>query len=336
VLLIDDNASNGWQATLEKVFACPVDTLTSHEEVLDFEKTKFSSYDLIFLDLYLPLKKGHNVKKNSEDSLSILKALKMELPQVPVIVFTASNKSWTLLEIMQMGADGMYVKESPDFIGEGDHSKQNFKSFVVIVKDTLKKYDILRPYWQHIQSILSDSNFITISDSPQKLQSRMAERLKMFYGLLKKGFEQWEYDKETFFYSDYELSFITLWSVLNEIQEAYFHKEQPNISIAHGTEIYTAHPDGSPLTYWDEPSHKQQKWTIGSSVFCDYEYTFKTDSITSLPKVRGRKYQLTSKRMSGFILTWNQFIMNSASQEIRHDYERDIRMQIAFILIKKF
>ncbi len=53
----------------------------------------------------------------------------------------------------------------------------------------------------------------------------------MFYGLLKKGHEQRAYDKTTFFYSDYELAFMTLWSTLNEIQAYRYDKTSPPTHI---------------------------------------------------------------------------------------------------------
>jgi hypothetical protein len=46
----------------------------------------------------------------------------------------------------------------------------------------------------------------------------------MFYGLLKKGYEQSSYDKETFFYSGYKIAFMTLWSTLNDIQAYRYNK----------------------------------------------------------------------------------------------------------------
>jgi DNA-binding NarL/FixJ family response regulator len=336
VLLIDDNAMNGWQATLEKIFDCPVTVISSYEDLVDIDQAEYSSYDIIFLDLYMPLKTGYSVGKNYESSLAILKDFKMMFPHIPVVVFTASNKLWTLREVMQMGADGMYVKESPEYARDNDHSKQNFRSFVQIIKEILEKYKILRPYWQHIQSILSDTDFTTISDSPQKLRSRMVERLKMFYGLLKKGFEQWEYDKETFFYSDYELSFITLWSVLNEVQEAYFQKTQPAISINLSSNTYTTHPNRVPLTYLDRPQQKHHKWVIGADVFCEYDYFFELDS-SGTPLIVSRSwYKLKHEQKSTFFLRGSQFDTDLGLSRTKVDYEKDIRMQIAFILIKKF
>jgi hypothetical protein len=87
-----------------------------------------------------------------------------------------------------------------------------------------EKYKVLRPFWKAIRDILSNRNFQRIENGPRKMKDRLEERLKMFYGLLKKGHEQSDYDKKTFFYSDYELAFMTLWSCLNEIQEYQFQK----------------------------------------------------------------------------------------------------------------
>jgi hypothetical protein len=230
----------------------------------------------------------------------------------------------------------MYVKESPEFFHELHYSKQNFKSLVKTVQDTLTKYQILKPFWEAIQLIINDTFFLSISDNPVKFRSRIVERLKMFYGLLKKGYEQSKYDKETFYYSEYELSFITLWSVLNEVQEAYFQKSQPPITINHGGSTYNHHPNGTTLTYLNSLKQKHQKWSIGSSVFCYYEYSLQINNVSNRAKHRRGLFQLSFKRMSPFLYKNNKFETIQAPTEIKLDYEREIRMQIAFILINKF
>ena len=222
ILLIDDNGDKGWQAVLNKIFDCEVILVNNYQEVLGI--SDYTNFDLVFQDLYMPDFKGQKIEK--ETSLKVLKVLKQKFPHVPIIVFTASNKSWTYNEVTELGADGMYVKESPEFAGDIDYSKGNFKSFVDVVKGTLDKYQIIRPYWKAIQGILNSSAFLTIQEKRNtKFKYRIDERLKMFYGLLKRGFEQTKFNQENFHFSDYELAYMTLWSILNEISEAFYDKE---------------------------------------------------------------------------------------------------------------
>jgi hypothetical protein len=95
----------------------------------------------------------------------------------------------------------------------------------------------------------------------------------MFLGLLKKAFEQTEFDKNTFFYSKWELSFLTLWSTLNEIQEAYYEKTQPELVLFHKGKTYSHHVGKkikSPITYLNSSYKKHFRWTYKSDIFLDY------------------------------------------------------------------
>ncbi len=242
ILLIDDNADCGWKELLENIHNCTVDKRISTVEVLAWQTSapeKFDQYDLIYLDLYL--EKG---KADSKSALSALRFIKANFPHIPVIIFTASDKAWNLEEVLDKGADAMYTKESPLYYNNVEYSSKNFREFTNTVKYVYEKYKKLKPYSIQIRNIFSHSFFILIENSPRKLRERIEERLKMFYGLLKKGYEQREYDKKTFFYSDFELAFITLWSVLNEIQEYYFIKTQLTFPVqdSNGT-FYKNHPN---------------------------------------------------------------------------------------------
>jgi len=220
VLLIDDHAGQGWKELMEKIFVCQVDPLIPSPTDLGWQAKNFEQYDLVLLDLYL------EGRPDKALSLAVLKFIKDRHPNIPVVIFTASEKAWNLDEVMDNGADGMYIKESPVHLKDERYSLENYKDFKHTIASVHTKYQVLRPYWKVIDSIQSDSNFKAIENGARKIKDRLAERLKMFYGLLKKGYEQSSYDIRTFFYSDHELAFMTLWSTLNEIQAYRFHKTQ--------------------------------------------------------------------------------------------------------------
>lgn len=280
VLLIDDNADCGWVELLSHIHKCQVDKISSTEILRVWQTVtpdKFGHYDLIYLDLYL--EKG---KADSTNALSALKFIKRNFPHIPVIIFTASDKAWNLDDVLEKGADAMYIKESPLYYRDEEYSSRNYRDFIATIKYVYEKYKILRPYWIQISKIVSHESFKAIENSPRKLRDRIDERLRMFYGLLKKGYEQWDYDKQTFFYSDYELAFMTLWSVLNEIQEAHFEKS--NISIVHsnGT-TYHHHPDGT-----HTPLSRKQKWILKSNnrIFINNSISFSGTELDGTPKLK--------------------------------------------------
>ena len=333
ILLIDDNADCGWVDLLENIHECSADKRVSSTEVLAWQSTipeKFNQYDLIYLDLYL--EKG---KADGTQALSALKFIKSKYPHIPVIIFTASDKAWNLDEVLEKGADAMYIKESPLYYRNEEYSLKNYKDFTATIKYVHKKYKVLRPYWKAIQEILIDNTFLHIQEyGNSKFKERIKERLEMFYGLLKRGLEQTEFNELRFHFSDHELAFVTLWSILNEISEANFIKTQPNITINNslGRQL-TTHPGGASITY----NVNHCKWSIKgqTDVFIEYNYNFILDSSgNSLTNTSGRYFKLTNEQKSCFELSNNLFqIIPSA--KTKTDYESTLFLQIAYLLEKK-
>lgn len=335
ILLIDDNADCGWIELLENIHKCSVDKRVSSTEVLAWQNTtpeKFDQYDLIYLDLYL--EKG---KADSTNALSALKFIKGNFPHIPVIIFTASDKAWNLDEVLEKGADAMYVKESPLYYRNVEYSLKNYKDFTATIRYVHEKYKVLRPYWILIRKIISHASFNAVDNSPRKLRDRIEERLRMFYGLLKKGYEQWDFDKQTFFYSDYELAFMTLWSVLNEIQEAFFDKM--NISLIHSDGItYNHHP-----SRYNTPLSKKQKWVLKSKgkIFINNIVTFSGSEADGTPKLKKPgKYDLQSDISTSDLKydNWNApyYSIDSTGSFSNNDYIiKSLHTQIAYILLNR-
>ena len=144
-------------------------------------------------------------------------------------MFTASNKAWNMHELHQAGADGYFVKEHPETAKDPDFSVKNFENFQQTVTQCVKKGELLRKFWKH-KKLIKKSNLL-VNKPNQINRERILERLIMFIGLLKKAKEQTKFDTTTFFYSDWELAFLTLWSTLNEIQEVYFNKQESTFNI---------------------------------------------------------------------------------------------------------
>ena len=335
ILLIDDNADSGWEKVLELIFKCDINSIRKLEDVFSIQD--YLEYDLVFFDLYMPYSKQSPKKK--DNSLKIIESLKKKYPQIPIIVFTASNKSWTLDEVLELGADGMYVKESPEYVSDYEYTKGNFKNFVQTVSKTLNKYGVLRPYWDGVQYILEN---IKIQEQSNTLfKERIEERLKMFYGLLKRGFEQTEFNEKQFHFSDNELAFMTLWSVLNEISEANYHKTQPNISISEASgNPLTIHPGGAPISYLKIPnSINHYKWEIvgQSEVFVEYDYSLNIDKNTGNPLIAssGKFYKLNYEQKSCFLFDNSQFRIVVSPLKTKVNYENTLYLQIAFLIERK-
>lgn len=232
VLLVDDDASKGWQQVLELIFGNKI-YFAKELQSLDLDEKEFfkliaKKVDLIFLDLNLPEKNG--LSPHYRNGYKALQIMKRECPHIPIIIFTASNKARTLTKIMNEGADGMFIKDSPDTVYEPETSRKNYTNLIKDVIEIHKNYQFLKPFYFGINQIIESTYFKNNLKDKNSwiLRARIEERLKMFYGLLKRGFEQTRFNRDTFYFSDKKLAFITLWSILNEISEIYFDKSNGN------------------------------------------------------------------------------------------------------------
>lgn len=230
ILLIDDQANKGWEKVLHWIFKhkilknttyeCTITSILSTEEVKDAVINE--DWDLIFLDLRIP----------TEDAgKALLTKIKELRPDHQVIIFTASNKAWNHKELYNLGADGYFIKEHPEQ-ANSDYSKGNYKNLLDTIKSCLDNGEKLKRFWQHIAkispiignptvNIIAEDGFPNAAD---KIATRLKQRLRMFYGLLKRAHQQTEFDETNFYYSDIELAFMTLWSCFNEIQQNYYTK----------------------------------------------------------------------------------------------------------------
>ncbi|AEE51570.1 response regulator [Haliscomenobacter hydrossis] len=332
ILLVDDNAEKGWASVLEKIFDARIVSMSSIHDCLKIDHKEYASFDLVFLDLYMP--NFHGNLKEKENSIKLLETFKIGFPQIPIIVFTASNKSWTLDEVLEKGADGMYVKESPEYAGNATYSRENFKNFFSTIANCLKRYKTLQPYWSNIDFIFQ--NFLPEIDDINafKFKSRIKERLEMFFGLLKRGLEEKGFNSRKFYFSDNELAFITLWSILNEISQAYYEKSRPNIQIRDPKgNLISAHPSGTLIEY----SPRHYKWSIKNQqdVFLEYVYFFEIEREKIVLHSNKNYYKLNCKSKSIFKFHRGKGTVLHQPSVPDVDYSRSLYVQIAFLLEKK-
>ncbi len=146
ILLIDDEADKGWGDVLDLLFFDKKSFLTICEKVADYEslsdkariEIEEGDYDLIFLDLRMNGIDEEN-KLNPEDfsGMKILKAIKGKNLGTQVIMFTSSNNTWIIKALLDAGADGFYIKESPDYAFSREYSENNAKEFCMTIQKCL-------------------------------------------------------------------------------------------------------------------------------------------------------------------------------------------------------
>lgn len=177
ILLIDDEANKGWAKTISALF--PFSRFNSKEDVIservmDYDslseaakmKIEHGIYDLILLDLRLGgITEDDSVIPEEMSGYKVLRRIKALNRGVQVIVMTASNKAWNLKAIMapkdcpDEGADGYFVKESPEYEFSDALSSANLHSFISDIESCFEK-GFLRDYWSLIKSLSRSTDFM--------------------------------------------------------------------------------------------------------------------------------------------------------------------------------
>ncbi len=152
ILLIDDEANEGWDLVLPKIleesnFSIIKQDGKSFEDFYQEANNEIinNDWDLILLDLRLNPENEESSTFIAKGDISaysgakLLKKIKEKNKGTQVIIMTASNKAWNMKYLLELGADGYYVKESPDIAFSSDFSHSNYQNFKTEVESCLNK-----------------------------------------------------------------------------------------------------------------------------------------------------------------------------------------------------
>lgn len=150
ILLIDDEADKGWSDVLSKIFVGADFQFIAKNNFEQFRveaenKIQLEDWDLILLDLRLnptEEEKSEFIAEGKIENYSgtkLLQQIKIKNKGTQVIIFTASNKAWNMKALLDLGADGYFIKESPDVGFSNDFSKENIDNFLLTAKSCLDK-----------------------------------------------------------------------------------------------------------------------------------------------------------------------------------------------------
>jgi len=166
-ILIDDNAVSGWSETLKQILRSKIvnpektvslDVITVFEDAINC--ANYLNYDVVFLDLRLLKEEDKTNKINSIDDFTgtkVLKIIKEINPGIQVIMFTASNKIWNIEKLLDMGANGYYIKESPEYVLNTQFSKDNYDEFIKTIQLCLLRKPLKQIYSfsKNVKSVIS-------------------------------------------------------------------------------------------------------------------------------------------------------------------------------------
>ena len=196
ILLIDDEAENGWREVLEKIIINADFTICS-ERVRDYEalpseyKDDLDEYDLVLLDLRVNGDKEEKTLNTKDFSgYKILKGIKEHNSGIQIIMFTASTKIWNLQRLMEAGANGYYVKESPAYHFPREFSISNANSLIDQINNCfshksrlrhiVKKIDELKKHFQESEGCALFDNDSQYEDFKNDILNQMEVAYRLF------------------------------------------------------------------------------------------------------------------------------------------------------------
>jgi hypothetical protein len=166
ILYIDDQAGNGWSLVLQQIiygeqnphFTVIVPKKEStisdlYQSVVEESIDPHWTPDLILLDLRLFDEKVSGSKVGDLSGAKLLGKIKcknyLNNPiNCPVLIVTASNKSWSFRELSKLGADGLWIKEGLDDNLDLHQSQENYNKLLDLIVSYLysPEYQFLKEY----------------------------------------------------------------------------------------------------------------------------------------------------------------------------------------------
>lgn len=217
-LLIDDEANKGWRKVLELMFP-NASGMVFDGRIEEYDQLpqnmrhniQHNKFDLIFLDLRMNGVAEESISVPDDFSgMRILKSIKSINPGIQVIMLTATNKSWNLKALLDAGADGYYMKESPEYHFPLAYSEQNYDILKNEIKNSLLK-GFLKDVYSQICKIDLPLGF-------SNLERLIKNQMLLSFDLVKKANTP----------SERAFAYIALEQVLERIAAALFKEDGAN------------------------------------------------------------------------------------------------------------
>ena len=233
VLIIEDQLNDGWQVAYDLFFR-----LSSNFEVVLFAKNekkahdiinetnndKAKNIDLVLLDIrldkdrdtYSQDESGHHVENLS--GVELAKWIRGEMPTIPIIAATASNKSWTLEALLEQGINGYWVKGSPTLVTNAEVGIENTLALIKKIYDTLQWAQETGHWQNELYRIADVCNQTYLEGKVNPIHHRQIRvKAKSLQALLMRSFSP--FSQELSDGLQLNLAFINIYSCMNDLVE---------------------------------------------------------------------------------------------------------------------
>jgi len=222
-LLIDDYANIGWNECIEHIlksnitqFKLKLETLITFDEAINYQD--YEKADIVFLDLRLKPdedKASELLPIEELSGLKILRKIKSLNKGVQVIILTASNKAWNMKKLLDEGADGYFIKESPEIPAMDQVSEANYENLVNSIKEAFER--------RYLKDI-----FIEMKNSQEKLET-LKKANKYTTDFLDELKNQLDISFEMHYHAktkeQFAYAFITLYMVIERINKEFLYSK---------------------------------------------------------------------------------------------------------------
>ena len=222
ILLIDDEADKGWKDVIGRILNNS-NLITFNQQTADYtnlsedikKEIEKEDADLIFLDLRIngvAEDTDEHIRPYDFSGMKVLKAIKKINPGLQVIMLTASNKAWNMKALVDAGADGYYIKESPEYAFSAEYSIANANNLVKQIERCLEKKYLCKIY----TGIKKLKSTLDSCGQSQYFCNRIKNHLNISYILLSQAKTK----------QDFAFAYITLEQIVEVITNEFISKNR--------------------------------------------------------------------------------------------------------------
>ncbi len=235
VAIIDDKVKNGWDKAYGAIFQNSDVISFDESENNKFDTKTSSDFDLIILDLRLEEEVTHDDSEifgiEEISGIKLLIEIKKCDPSVPVIICTASNKSWSYDAAINAGADGFWTKESPDFGMSLDYRFNNTLDLLNTIDKVLKWSADIRPMYRAMSEIADDVNEINVP-----VGKSISVKTKIVFSQLHS--QRSKFIENHYGQSGLTTAYLAICSLVNDAVSFFRRKVDENFSLIVGEHEY--------------------------------------------------------------------------------------------------
>lgn len=233
ILLIDDEADKGWKDVIGRILNNS-NLITFNQQTADYtnlsedikKEIEKEDADLIFLDLRIngvAEDTDEHIRPYDFSGMKVLKAIKKINPGLQVIMLTASNKVWNMKALVDAGADGYYIKESPEYAFSAEYSIANANNLVKQIERCLEKKYLCKIY----TGIKKLKSTLDSCGQSQYFCNRIKNHLNISYILLSQAKTK----------QDFAFAYITLEQIVEVVTNEFISKNRNQYIIKESGDV---------------------------------------------------------------------------------------------------